>query len=52
MIEKFYFELPILSNKYFLGSALSKRFYLLKLTNLPKGLKQLEFYFCLRLELK
>jgi len=52
MIEKFYFELPIPSNKQFLENALPKRIYLLKLTNLPKGLKQLEFYFCLRLELK
>jgi hypothetical protein len=52
MVERLYFELPILSNKYFLENALSKRIYLLKLTNLPKGLKQLEFYFCLRLELK
>jgi len=52
MVETFYFELPILSNKFFLENALSKRIYLLKLTNLPKGLKQLEFYFCLRLELK
>ncbi len=52
MVEKVYFELPILSNEYIIENALSKRIYLLKLTNLPKGLKQLEFYFCLRLELK
>jgi len=52
MIEKFYFELTIPSNKHFLENAISRRIYLLKLTNLPKGLKQLEFYFCLRLVLK
>jgi hypothetical protein len=52
MVEKFYFESLIPSNKYFLENAVSKRIYLLNHTNLPKGLKQLEFYFCLRLELK